>query len=275
MSQSTVCHIKLSQQAGLTLIELLLSLTLSLLLVLLLSFISVATKHQQEVFNSLSLLHKHARFALQRLHAELEMAGFIGCPQLDADFPLNNNSAYPFYANKQVELGQDQLHSALVTIRHRSVEAAVLQKQRSESSVLELSTDLAFAPGEVLIISDCKHADIFQVEKQFKEKNRQIIITRQPLRYHYGIEAEVGSLEINSYSVEKTKRRDPRGEAIFALYWTDRSGRKRELVEGIQQLKIRFHQVRNHTGLSIELKARQKALTKTEYDFVILRNQSA
>lgn len=264
-----------SHWRGTTLIELMLALTLSMLLLGLLSIVYLATEQANELRAGLLTLHDNSRFALQRLSSEFQLLGFIGCPRFMPEFPLSNATRHSFNSQNILELAQDSQGSTVVTVRHRGLRADSLQRPMTESSVLELSLGFQVVPGDIFLISDCRHAELFQVAQVIKWVGGQRLRSLTPLRYAYSENAELGLLEINTYAIERTGRKDDSGRVISALYVTDLRGRKRELVEGIERLRVEKLQLKpgvGGSGISIELEARHKKLRKTEYAFIALRN---
>ncbi|HSW70930.1 MAG TPA: hypothetical protein VLH77_03000 [Gammaproteobacteria bacterium] len=243
---------------GATLIELLLSLSLSLLLLGLLSIVYLTTQKEITAQNTLTVLHEHAFFVVQKLKFDIQRAGFIGCPLFTADFPLGNRTRYFLSPKNKIEVQQDARLSSVMTVRYRSVEVAFLRVDQRQSSLLELSSGLRVVPGELLLISDCRQADLFEVETVSSHGEGQTITTHQPLRYRYFKGAEIGRFEINTYSVERT-----------GFYQTDVEGHKIRLIEGIEKMKTRI--VGELNAIEGEVEVREKELRKTEVFFVGLR----
>jgi len=255
---------------GTTLIEVLIGLTLSLFILGMAISISLAIEHQNELLLSLTGLHDHARIALQRLEMEIQAAGFIGCPRLAADFPWAETGGYPLTAANTLVLASTARGDSSITVWHRSLEAAVLEAPIRESSVVEIATASPPKLGAVWVISDCRHAELFQIAAVRTAGRRQQLRTHQPLQYRYAENAEVGALERTTYAVEKTGHRDEAGRVLFALYSTDVRGHKSLLVEGIENLVAEI--APGGRGVAIELQVAQNGLRKKEYAFVALRN---
>lgn len=255
--------LQLINYQGATLIELMITLTISIILLSLLSVIYLATENQNIFIATLNTVNENSRFALQKLSHELKMAGFIGCPTLRPDLLLNNATAYPLNSSNIVELNQDAIGSTRLTVRHRSARADTLAQPMTEPSRLELSAHFQIENEAVLVISDCRHADIFQAKQVTQQAGGQRIVSFTPLRYRYSQGAEIGLLEVNTYWIEKN-----------ALYQLDLSGNKSELVEGIQRLKAEFikpDESSGRRGVLIELEIQQRKLKKSAYAFVALK----
>ncbi len=255
---------------GTTLIEVMISLTLSFFLLGLVTAIYWATERHNERLTALTRLHAHSHFVLQKLAMEIQAAGFIGCPRLTADFPLGSTIGASLTVANKLELTPAAEGGTEVTVRHRSLKAAALGAPMMQSSVLEIASSLPVSSGDWLLISDCRHAELFQVAEVRSGGDWQRLTALRPLQYRYAENAEVGELEITRYAVEKTGRRDEVGQSLFALYRTDQRGHKTELVTGIQQLKVAEQAAGRAVTLAIQ--ASQAGFSKTEYGFVALRN---
>lgn len=57
--------------------------------------------------------------------------------------------------------------------------------------------------------------------------------------------------EVNTYFVSKTLRINDRGEAIYALYQLNKNKYKRELVEGIHDMKIQYSILKNNRIIEV------------------------
>lgn len=58
-------------------------------------------------------------------------------------------------------------------------------------------------------------------------------------------ETELGIYKKESYFIGKTKRYDKKQHAIFALYKRDEHGKKMEMIEGIDMMKILYSYIEN------------------------------
>lgn len=255
---------------GATLIELMITFTLSLMVISLATGLYLAMEMQNERLNSWAVEEEKANFILQRLEGELHLAGFIGCPRLTEDFPLANETPYALNAHNKLEIQLDSNGSSVLIIRSRSSIATHLQEAMHQSSTLVLPSSFEVKPGTLLLISDCRHADLFQVAEVEREGSLQQVRTTRPLVYHYGVETEIGLLNIRKYFVKKTGRRDRSGREIYSLYLQDREDYQLELVEGVQKLQARL--TAENRAVVIELQLALNDSLKTEYGFVALRN---
>jgi hypothetical protein len=244
---------------GYMLIEFMIGLLISLLVIFCLTPIYIATERSQSVQIALNTIMDNANVASHFLHTDIVTAGYMGCARLTNRFPLVNTTHIEFNAiNKIVSDASSDMKpgSQAVTIRKASMQSVSLVKNMRSYSILYVSNTLAVSSGDVLLISDCKTADLFTVkEVQSLADNTQKIISEQPLSALYKLNAEVRQLEVNTYFIGETERKTQRDAVIFSLYKKDIHQHKLELVEGINDMKVNIdvNQKGQQQGVSIEL----------------------
>ena len=253
---------------GFTLLELMLSITLSLFILGSVTEIFITMQKNFRLQLALSSIQEHKRLTMEWLHADLSIAGYIGCPKLTENFPLKKFHQYELTPQNKIVISQNQ-----ITVRHASLKHTELLKDMMGFSTFVTNADEHFMAGNILLISDCMAAEIFQVKKIIRSKNFQKLTTTEPLssRFHKG--AEVSKLEINTYFTDKTDRKTESGLPLSALYLTNIQHKKIELVEGVDDMKVNFNQ--NHNGIYLSYLfssvLASSPLFKTGYQFVALR----
>ncbi len=258
---------------GMTLIELMLAIIISLLILSILSTIYLVTEKNNSTQIAMSHIQENSRIATHWLSTNLRAAGYLGCAKLTDDFPLIN---YPPYAltpaNKISSYRGEEMksNSDAITILNASVSSATLVMPMHSYSTLYLSAKPHFSEGDVLLISDCKSAEIFLVkEASVVNQGVQKITTKKPLHTQYQQYAEVSQFESNTYFIGKTNRQYPNGASIYALYIKDIHQQKIELVEGLEDMKINYAINDNEiAGVSITL------LLSSLNDFLLQRKWS-
>lgn len=251
------------KQLGATLLELLISLTASLILLGLLwaIFFNLERNHQRQ--SELIRLKANALLVLKVLSGEIQKAGFIGCPYFSVDFPFKNSTSLAFSPQDTLQFSRDTL-----SVRYRSLIHGYLEKAMQEKSQLWVSGEIKFSAGDFLLLSDCRHADLFQVEKVHRLGLIQELTSVHPLSELYAAGAELGKVEINSYWVEKTNRMDKEGQAIWALYLRELNNNKIEFISGVKE--ISFQAQKPELGLNLAIKLQEGLLTKTVYSYLAL-----
>lgn len=130
---------RFASQQGITLMEVLISQALSLCILALAFGIGLAIERQNELLLVLSDLHAHSQIALQALEMEIQAAGFIGCPRLTADFPWAGAGVFPLTAANKLVVMPNALGGSVLTVWHRSRDAAFLEAPMTQPSVLSRS----------------------------------------------------------------------------------------------------------------------------------------
>ncbi len=236
---------------GITLLEILLSLFLSIGLFAILITIYLTTVKNAAIQAAYYSIQQNSQLALQILARDIHSAGYIGCGRLTEDFPVQTYLHYSLRPNNKI-IGED----SAITVRSASTESAYLPLSMDSLQVLFVSLDAHFSRQDVVIVSDCESAEIFQIKSiESAGENQQKIITQMPLHKHYAQYAEVSKLEENHYVVADTKRVDSTGKIIKALFRRYASGHNLELVEGVQQLQFEYDVLRNNSIVRVHANA--------------------
>lgn len=233
----------MNRTTGFTLIELMLALLISSLILCSLSFIYLTCEKNQKTQAALMTIQENSRIAKEILGSAIHTAGYIGCVKLTKHFLITNdypvqlteNSKMKPYAGNEKKPGSD----AFSIIQANTVNAYLIQSMNDYSRLI-VSTSLLFEEEELMVISDCKSADIFKIQQVINMGTMQIIIPERPLKKLYGLYAEVGQLENNTYYIAKTDRIDEARSPVYALYKKDIYSRKTEILDGINNMKINY-----------------------------------
>ncbi|HLB42191.1 MAG TPA: prepilin-type N-terminal cleavage/methylation domain-containing protein [Gammaproteobacteria bacterium] len=222
-------------KAGFTLIELIITMSLGLLLTGLFFTTYIANQKSDQLQTTINQIQNNANNAINLLNTEIHRTGYIGCANLTNDFPIISYQDYSIKPSNKLIGNKNEL-----TIRHMDDSNTILQNTQKNKSVLYTSKEIEFAVNDILIISNCKKAEIFQVASVFITKDYQKITSTHPLQEEYQSYAEIGRLVINRYFIAKTNRINPNGSSVFALYVEDIFHRKFELVDGINHMNIMY-----------------------------------
>lgn len=229
---------------GLTLIELLLSITLGLVIMSFLFEIMLAGKQSDRLQTALQQIQVNANKAHYLLRRDIQAAGYIGCHRLSRDFHVLSYPPLSLTVDNQLNSQNENE----ITIRHASLQSVILKKMTADGMTLYTGAEIKFTDNETVVISDCEKAEIVQIAKINHYKNEQKIITSKPLRQIFLPNAEISKLEINKYFITKTTRKYADGSAIYALFVERYPSYKTELVEGIQEMHINYS-ILNETEL--------------------------
>lgn len=225
---------------GISLIEMLISLTLGILVLSCLIAIFTATEKNHKKLIALNTLQENLRIVTQILRSEIQYAGYIGCAKLNDEFMMVNHTSYLIDKNKIITTNQDvNTHSDSITVMHADVMHSNLLRHYGE--ILEVTASPVFAKGDTLIISDYQHAEIFQVKNSSLKNGIQKITAETQLVYHYDKSAEISRFMRNTYFINQ------------GLYVEDIHQNKTKLIDDISDMKIKINKSTNIIGVEIEM----------------------
>lgn len=239
-----------SHYVGITLIELMISLTISFLILTLLTTLYITSQQNLSLQIAINTIQENAQAALNLMRNDIHNAGLIGCARLTSDFPLINHTNIIFNTNNRIS-GTN--HS--ITIRHAGLMSNNLIQAMNDDISLYISNN-HYKMGDVVILSDCQSAEIFQITKIESTNNHSAkIIFSTPLARRFDQTAELRLLEINTYAIHPTSRTNTVGKLISALYLQNIKNRNNELIEGIDALEMKYTII--HAGAIMTVNADQ------------------
>lgn len=227
---------------GMSLIELLIGLALSLLLLSVIIEIYLAESKIEMMQDAWSFIEENAQHISNYLRKELHLAGYVGCVKHDVVQAL-----MPYDSPKMKPGTQGFI------VHYMSTQTADLM-QMIGNNVLEVDMDQHFHVGDELVIANCEQAEIITIQSLIKNTKTLQIIAKTPLSAFYTPHSEVGKLLANAYYVGQTNRQSARNAAIYALYQVDITGQRQELIEGVNDMQVRFINTdSNQKAVSIKL----------------------
>ncbi len=179
------------RQQGLSLIELLVAITIGLLLVSGVLQILTNSTESYRIQNAMMRLHENGQFAMEYLARDLRNTDFWGCtPSMD-DITNNLDPAGPGYSTAYFNF-QDGIDGTdnesgggsilagtdTITVRGSSNVGGGLPVRPPygpiTSSPITVATGNGIDQGEIILISDCKNGDIFQVTNSNADATGQL-----------------------------------------------------------------------------------------------------
>jgi hypothetical protein len=222
--------------SGLILIELLITMSISLLLLSNLMGIYLTCMHSLQFQFALYSIEDNARTAISILNSSLHEAGHIGCAKLSKDFPIVSYHDYSLNSSNKI-IGNNLNE---ITVRNALYPHATLIQTLKNNESLYADKEVHFKPGNIVIIANCKRAEIFEIKEINLYKDKQRITPTSPLHFQYEKFSEISHLAINRYFIAKTKRKNRDGSAIHALFLQDINQYKTELVADIESMKLSY-----------------------------------
>ncbi len=217
---------------GFTLVEMMVSIFISVFLLNVLITIFFSVHKNFFLQTELIKVKNNLQFAIEFLRSQIHLSGFLGCAKLTADFPVQPFLPFELNAKNKVSILPDKLQ-----VRYANPFYAIVYSVTLTEVVA--SSQPVFVTGNILVISDCKKAEIIKVKSVFKNQDKQYIQSTLPLNYHFDRDAQMSRLEINTFYVEKTNRYTKLRQPIYALFMTDITGKKTELIEGVERLVVK------------------------------------
>ena len=176
-----------SRQAGFTLVELMVALTIGLFVVAVMGTIYLGSKSTFLSQDSMARLQENGRFAIDTIGADLRMAGFRGCLGQGKSTGLVNTLNTPAASLYNFGVGIDasrhtgpswspSLDAAILgltpppnavgdvlTIRRPVGQGWALTAEMADANAaLTVTAPAAFAQGDLLMVTDCSGATVFQ-----------------------------------------------------------------------------------------------------------------
>lgn len=233
---------------GFSLLELVIVMALSSMLFVQVGYIYLNTKQIIIRQNSIARMQENKRFAANLLQAKISMAGYYGCGSVanlqlhnhvSADFNLAHSlrgyraGNLPQYLHHKVKSGTDVIEIGKADLDVTSLEGEVAKA----SHILRVRRNPATEANQVLLLSDCTHAELFVAQNW----RGNVIRANRGWAHDYGVVAsEVARYELVAFFISATGRSYQGGELIYSLYMTVNRGNKQELLEGIDAMQISY-----------------------------------
>lgn len=265
MSQET-----LTRQTGLSLIELMISLTLGIFLIFGVLEVFVNSKQTYRVQDSLSRLQENARFAIDTIVTDIRGAGYIGCNTLTATPPRVAASSTPItdYTLDNVfnghqntggstwvpntlpaNLGDKVDDSDIFTIQSAGRCTAPLTAEMggtNDNITIAADNPCGFERDAVVMVSDCNSSDIFRISNTVGTSGSLNPENDLGSSYLASTAGEVISVKSATYFI----RNDNDVPTLFMLDNNKAAGDDNPiaLIEGVENIQIQFGIDNNNDG---------------------------
>ncbi|MEJ2363020.1 MAG: PilW family protein [Gammaproteobacteria bacterium] len=279
------------REQGFTLVELMIAIAISAILLLGVVQVFVISRHSYHLDNGLAHAQENARFAVHTLSEDIRMAGYIGCRAVNVANILNNQTNWMFdfdtplqgwdgskmssfpseFASKAVA-GTD----AIVVLRGGNTQYQITQVNGSgalASSSFQLSTTAGLSQFDIVMVSDCNQASIFQITNTTPSTNTTVVhqtgtgtpgnctnnmgspvpttgcTNTSGTNYAYGLSAGMLKLVATAYYIGKST--SGTGNALYRLSMDKgKAGNPEELAEGVEDMQILYGVDTNGDGLA-------------------------
>jgi type IV pilus assembly protein PilW len=183
-------------QRGLSLVELMISMTLGLLIILAVTYVFAGSRANYRHQEALSAVQESGRIALESLSRDIRMAGYPGCGSLAFLQHLS-----PTFSNDTAIAGTPAAAAAVpdaisVTRGSANLTSLASMPAANELVVTDFATLGGAAAGPILI-TDCAYTEVLQISGV----STNTITASSPLARLYGAGSLVMRLESVAYSV--------------------------------------------------------------------------
>jgi type IV pilus assembly protein PilW len=165
------------RQAGVTLVELMVSMTIGLILIAGLGSIYLAASNVFRSLEASARLQENVRYAFERITTDVRMAGYTGCSYTTVANVLNGNTAWNLNLFGRPLSGYEDTvdtfpadfsgsrarGDSLVLLRADNSREYIIESHNTSSATIKLVGTHDLADGQIAVATDCKHAAIFQV----------------------------------------------------------------------------------------------------------------
>lgn len=236
---------KLEFLSGFSLIELMIGLMISAMILTSVSTIYYSAtknfKYQESFNNRQDTVRTINNFLLH----DFRMAGFIGCAKLTNSFPLINHSSIdftPIHVIEKFNTDKKKANTDAVLTRRTGDVYTVLTENMENPSVM-IVQPAHFQPEDWVMVSDCNHAEIFQIKHiSINSFGLQRITSTVELSSLYSAGSELSRVEEHHYFVANSGRQNEKGEPIYSLYTESINNKKFEIAENISDFKVQLTQ---------------------------------
>ncbi len=264
--------IKVKQTGGYSLLELLIAVSLGIFIVGTTLYFFETAKKTQRVQSELNTVRENAKFAIDMIKADVQMAGFFGCttrwdestlinalnaPQDDfrwnfsqglygSEFSYDSTSATP----RTWQPALDNTLSAAtwgdtITIRHAARREFNVVEHTSATANVKITPDNGVKQYDYLLITDCEQSSIFQktnatTGSQIIQHTTDTLETKYAgnattdLGKQYPTTAKLMTLYSVTYYIADNS------EGVRSLYKKNSTRRAEEVVSGITDLQIQY-----------------------------------
>ena len=178
------------RQAGVTLVELMVALTIGLFIVAGLGYIYVSSARVIRSLEASSRLQEQMRHAFERISSDVRMAGFAGCSFQTSAVVLNDSAAWQFDLFQRplrgyeegvdsfpADFGAARLRGdALVVLRADNSKEYMVASHNATAAQLSLAANHDVKQGQILLATDCSHAALFQMTNVNNNNTVNVIV---------------------------------------------------------------------------------------------------
>ena len=247
-----------THQHGLTLIEVMISVTISLILLAGVMQIFTSSRQTYTVQDSMGRLQENGRFALSFLTRDVRNGDYWGCLPNATSIVNNVTGGGGFGAVVTGIAGTDGPLDTITVAMATPLNISVVAPFRADSAAtLSVTSPNTLTQGRIVILSNCTSGDIFQISNANPGPGNGNIVANigaatvpgntfitpvaacggtNCLSARYGGDAQMLTTQIITYSIAN----DPANENEPTLFQSVNGGAAVALVEGVENMQILY-----------------------------------
>lgn len=239
-----------SRVNGFSLLEILIGLSLAIFIIS--TFVRLYLHYHRQLIHlhDEESLHADITEAINLLKTDVSRAGYIGCAKLTSEFRV-----IPYRQYNMTNENALITTSNKMTVRYQEFPSAMVTADMDDHYRILTNHDNDFKSGDILMISDCLHAEIFRASFVDHLSNGRLITSNEPLKYKYHKHAEVGRFVISSFYLG-TISQDILADRVSLLH-ENVSGEVEVLIDRVA--KLNFEKKRDDVYFSFTLDDNQHA----------------
>lgn len=243
------------KDAGVSLIELLIVLTLLSLIVEGLFSVYLHTKEHHKHNHALQEMMEETRFVNQLLNRAIQGAGYLGMAGWgkvpvydamhqvflpDATLVLNeNDEQLAENVKKKIKPGTQAIELRQMDFNVTSLSESV--SMNASDITVEENEALNWKNEDCLLIADYEHAEINCISGSQKlSDNKRLIQVSVPLHYSYKKDAYVGHYLEKVYFVGDTGKKFPDKQVVYGLYMYSENGMTEQVTEFVSDIHFQW-----------------------------------
>ncbi len=169
------CSWRRSHQQGLSLIELMISVVIGMAIVITIGVVYLGATTTFRSLDASSRIQENVRFAFERMTHDIRMAGFVGCSHTTQANVINSPTAWQANLFGAPLIGYEEgttfptgvtgvlRGDALTILRADNSREYIVSTHNPPSAQFQLTANHDLKQGEFLVVTDCKHAALFQM----------------------------------------------------------------------------------------------------------------
>lgn len=265
------------KQRGLSLIELMIGMVLGIVVVGGCITIFTGVVRSSSVNQTVSTLQSKARFAIDMIGHEVRSAGFLGCASSEETelniatpkAPTSNldqtaitgaivgatdwTPAVPAGFTPPTGVGAPVVGTQALSVQSAQFQGSPLASSmtgQSSSIVLAAPLGVSVYSGDLMIVSDCTRADLFEVSSVSGPVSGKTIQPANSLAKAYALSVDFPTntramlFSSSIYYIGDTQRVTEQGDAVYSLFQQTypyaASNPPIELIEGVDQMQLEF-----------------------------------